>query len=293
MGESIWSCAPADLDACSGYKVAASALYGSAAVRRDAVLDALRTTVKATRLRHYEACIAKRSSSVRVLVENLGEPHIAERLAQICDTFGVHHVYVVESRRRLSFPYDNLASLRARNVNGAEKFIRFHFFDTAAGALQHLLHDEGRGHSTALIRVECDSEKRSPAAISIDAVDWHALTLGTRRICFLLGDPLASGLSPRLCHAAHLSCFVPSLAVTPQFDERFGLLESLAITLAHLCEIHAMVGDLAVREPDEAASLYESCLLRSSKSAPKMMAKLREQPPASNTKAALERLSYY
>lgn len=175
-----------------------------------ALLDFLASFLTPPRRERLSTVLEQRTGYVRVVIEDIFQPHNASAVLRSCEAFGLQHVHIIENRFKFS---------PNRDVTlGAQKWLTLHRHrrkgvDNTAACLEEL-RAEGFRLVAALPRP--------------DAVPLEELPID-RPIALLFGTE-KEGLSPAAQAAADLSMTIPMHG----FVESFNISVSAAITLAHL-----------------------------------------------------------
>lgn len=159
--------------------------------------DAGRTSRRQQRI---QSVLARRQTSLTVVLEDIHDPHNASAVLRSCDAVGildVHLVYVHQAPPRQSFGRATSAS--------AAKWMRLHTWDSIEDCYARLREQEFTILATAL-------DHRSRGLYEVDFTGPTALVFGNER----------SGVSPEAVDHADGTIYIPML----------GMVESLNISVA-------------------------------------------------------------
>ncbi|MFP4281359.1 MAG: TrmH family RNA methyltransferase [Opitutales bacterium] len=174
--------------------------------------------------------LAARTGYVRVVVEDLFQPHNASAVMRTCECFGVQHMHIIENR--YAFRPNSEVSM------GAAKWVTTHRHrapetDNTTACLEEL---KAAGYRTV---ATCLRE---------DAVPLHEVP--TDRPLALLFGTEEDGLSERAIAQADLATTIPMQG----FTQSFNISVSAAICLSHLLtRIRAERDDWALPEAEKEA----------------------------------------
>mmetsp|Transcript_996 Transcript_996/g.2846 ORF Transcript_996/g.2846 Transcript_996/m.2846 type:complete len:308 (-) Transcript_996:1759-2682(-) len=289
-----------------GVRVASSELYGRHVARTEE-LDALRLTIKRSRLQRLERVLLARSSSVRVLMENwdgLDGGRQAAEMLRTCDLLGLQHVHVVEAYS--SFVY---APSTGNNVtvDAPERYLCIHRHESLHDALAALPRgcvfvavsgasaSAGCCGAAASCWTDVDSESdlyescsavqgaddagrhsrdqcasctvQNTLSLFEDAWQSKLQELGPGAKVCILVGNQMRGLSRLLQSVASATVYVPPLGLSSAFT----LVQTASMLIESLRAAGVLQPDLVREEPALVAFLYATWILRLSVTAPRMI----------------------
>ena len=189
--------------------------------------DAGRTNRRHQRIK---AVLARRQTSLTVVLEDVHDPHNASAVLRSCDAVGildVHLVYVHQEPPRQSFGRATSAS--------AAKWIRLHAWDSVEACYAQL-----RGEGFTILATALDSRSRD--VYDVDLVQPTALVFGNEK----------RGVSPEAVAGADGTIYIPMQ----------GMVESLNISVACAVTLYEAMRQRLVAGAYDAPSLDDAELAR-------------------------------
>lgn len=174
------------------------------------LLSYLASFLTPARIERIDQVLSTRSDHLRVVIEDIFQPHNASAVLRSCEGFGVQHVHIIENHFKFT-PNRDIAL-------GAQQWLTLHHH-----------REKGADNTAACLSELRDAGYRlvatSPRA---DAVPLEELPID-RPIALLFGTE-AEGLSDQALSLADAAMTIPMFG----FVESFNISVSAAICLAHL-----------------------------------------------------------
>ena len=167
-------------------------------IREAELIEHLLQLVTPERRERMESIIGQRTSHVRVVLEDIFQPHNASAVMRSCECFGIQHLHVIENR----FAY----TLNREVTMGSTNWIHLH---------RHRSPDRD---NTGYCLRELRSKGYRIVATSLDpaSVPLHELPLD-QKFSLWFGTE-GDGLTPQVLENADLHVHIPMLGFTQSFN---------------------------------------------------------------------------
>lgn len=159
-------------------------LYGARIPRSD-VLDLLRSAIKPNRIYRIEDVLAKRTSRVTVILENLVDAANASACTRTCEALGLSSMSVIDS-------YEPFRTTQGITMN-ADKWLDIRKYNHYMDAVEKVKAD---GYSIVATCLDAD-------AVAIEEVDFQSLG----KVCIVVGNE-QRGVSFGLKEKADMKVYV-------------------------------------------------------------------------------------
>eukprot|EP00743_Colponemidia_sp_Colp-15_P011887 GILK01013378.1.p1 GENE.GILK01013378.1~~GILK01013378.1.p1 ORF type:complete len:245 (-),score=37.81 GILK01013378.1:38-664(-) len=171
-----------------------------------------------------EAVLNRRSSAVRIVLENIADQQNASAVIRTAEGFGVHHLHFIQAY--------NPAPSFSHVSKGTDKWLRFHYSDETESCLQDLKFKNFVVLATDL----------SPGAVPIEEVDFAPYKAAIEKkeggIALLFGNEVR-GISPMARELADVKFVLPMTG----FVQSYNLSVAAALTLSHLQHVGILPGN--------------------------------------------------
>ena len=216
------------------------------------LLAYLESFLTEARREKIETVLAQRSDFLRVVVEDLFQPHNASAVMRSCEGFGVQHMHVIENRHAFA-PNREIAL-------GSAQWITLH---------RH--RDPATDNTGAcLTELKAQGYRIVATALRADAVPLEEIPID-RPLALVFGTE-KEGVSERVLELADATTIIPMFG----FTQSFNISVSAAICLAELMRrIRAQRPDWHLRETEKAV-LRERWIRQSLKAPESLERRFRE-----------------
>ncbi|PLX42160.1 MAG: RNA methyltransferase [Deltaproteobacteria bacterium] len=204
--------------------------------------DILTGMMTPRRMERLIAVLEGRLKTLRLVVENLHDPHNMSAVVRSCEAFGVQHLHVVDSKGEFKL---------SRGIRkGSHKWLDIHYYDSFAPCAEEL-REAGFDLYAALLTDD---------AVALEEVP------STRPVALVLGNEHAgvSEEAQRLCDGAYT---IPMYG----FVQSFNISVAAAISLYSLgTRMRSELGEGALLTPSEGSALLERWIPKASPHAKKI-----------------------
>jgi tRNA (guanosine-2'-O-)-methyltransferase len=211
----------------------------------------IRGGLRPERWAKLQRALDQRLGAVRVVVENLGNPHNTSAVLRTCEALGIQHVHAVEAAGSFT--------ISRRITIGAHKWITLHRHGTIDECARELRVDGFRLYAAVL-------DPKSVPLEQIPVDEPVALIFGNER----------SGVTPEVRDQCDGSYTIPMAG----FVQSFNISVAAAISLYSLtARIRRLRPDQGLLSPEEKSQILESWLPKSVRWGRKAVRALRSPTP--------------
>jgi tRNA (guanosine-2'-O-)-methyltransferase len=212
--------------------------------------EVIRGVLRPQRWAKIQAALEQRLGAVRVVVENLHNPHNTSAVLRTCEALGVQHIHAVET----TGPF----TLSRRITIGAHKWVTLHHHDTIAECARKIKETGFRLYGAVL----------DPKSLPLEEIPVDqpvALIFGNEKV----------GVSPQARDLCDGTYTIPMVG----FVQSFNISVAAAISLYSLTgRVRRLRADGGLLSPEEKAEILESWLPKSVRWGRKALRALRPQP---------------
>ncbi|KAJ1628042.1 Alpha/beta knot methyltransferase [Pavlovales sp. CCMP2436] len=226
-------------------------LFYGGLLAREPLIDALRESLKPSRLERIESRLAQRCSGVRLVLENIQDEHNAGACLRTFEGLGGQHVHVIET-------VDSLRPSQAV-TKSCDRWLSLHHHPRVDSCF-----DELRSQGFTIIATHLSADSVPLDEIDFSKFDKVALIFGNER----------RGVSQISAESADICTVLPMSG----FSQSFNISVAAALFLSHMRHVGKLTADM---EADELRELYIRWLILANKS-PKVVierAGLADQVP--------------